>query len=134
MMNRERMARSSRMMGDGPTSLGLSERLERSLAYLFGWVTGLILFLLERKNRNVQWHAKQSMAIFGPLSILLFLVKFIAGILGLIPFIGGLFALILGFLASIIGWVIVILIVYLIIMAWFKPDYRFPFVSNWLRY
>ena len=43
------------MMGDGPTSIGLSERTERALAYLFGWVTGLIFFIFERKNRNVQY-------------------------------------------------------------------------------
>ena len=62
MMNRERMTGRSRFTGDGPTSLGMNERLERVLAYPLGWVTGLILFVLERKNRNVQWHAKQSMA------------------------------------------------------------------------
>ena len=121
-------------MGDGPTSLGLSERLERVLAYPFIWVGGLILFLLERRNRNVQWHAKQSMAVFGPLSILLFVVKLIAGILGFIPLIGWLFAAVLGFLATIIIWVMVVLAIWLMIMAWFKPDYRLPFISNWLRY
>ena len=122
------------MTGDGPTSLGLSERLERVLAYLFLWLGALILFLLERKNQNVQWHAKQSLAVFGPLSILLFLVKFIAGILGFIPIIGGFFGLVLGFLSTIIIWVIVILAVWLIIMAWFRPTYRLPFISSWLRY
>jgi uncharacterized membrane protein len=123
------------MMGDGPTSLGLSERLERVLAYFpFLWVNGLILFLLERKNQNVQWHAKQSMAVFGPLCILWWLVGFLGGILSHIPLIGFLFGLALGFLSTIILWVIIILAVWLIIMAWLKPNYRLPFVSNWLRY
>lgn len=122
------------MTGDGPTSLGMSERLERVLTYPLGWVTGLIFFLLERKNQNVQWHAKQSMAVFGPLSIVYFLVKIVASILGLIPLIGGFFSLVLGFLLTIIIWVAVLLAIWLIIMAWFRPNYRLPFISGWLRY
>lgn len=122
------------MTGDGPTSMGLSERAERVLTYPLGWVTGLIFFLFERRNQNVQWHAKQSMAVFGPLSIVYVLVKIIAGILGLIPLIGGFFALILGFLLTIIMWVAIILAVWLMLMAWFRPTYRLPFLSSWLRY
>lgn len=134
MMNRERMTGSSRYRGNAPTSLGLSERLERVLAYPLGWVSGLILFLLERRNQNVQWHAKQSMAVFGPLSIVYFLVTLLAGILGNIWLIGGILGLVLGFLANIVLWVGIILAVWLMIMAWLKPAYRLPFVSNWLRY
>ena len=134
MMNRERMTGRSRFTGDGPTSLGLNERLERVLAYPLGWVTGLILFVLERKNRNVQWHAKQSMAVFGPLSIIYFLVTLLGAILGKIIVIGAFLGLIMGFLASIIFWIGIVLGVWLIIMAWFRPTYRLPFVSSWIRY
>ncbi len=134
MMNRERMTGRSRSTGDAPTSLGLNERLERVLAYPLGWITGLILFLLERKNQNVQWHAKQSMAVFGPLSIIYFLVGLLSAILGKIIFIGGFFTLILGFVSSIIFWVMIVLAIWLMIMAWFRPTYRLPFISSWLRY
>jgi uncharacterized membrane protein len=128
------MTGRSRLVGDAPTSLGLSERLERVLAYPFLWVGALILFLVERKNQNVQWHAKQSMAVFGPLCILWWLVGFLASILSHIPLIGFLFGLVLGFLSTIIFWLIVVLAIWLIVMAWFRPNYRLPFVSNWLRY
>lgn len=134
MMNRERMTRSSRLVGDGPTTLGLSERVERVLAYLFLWVGALILFLIERRNQNVQWHARQSMAVFGPLSILWWLAGFLGGILSHIPLIGFLFGIAFGFLSSVFFWVMVILAIWLIIMAWFRPNYRLPFISNWLRY
>ncbi len=135
MMNRERMTGSRRYYrGDAPTSLGLSERLERVLAYPLGWISGLILFFLERRNQNVQWHAKQSMAVFGPLSIIYFLVSLLGSILGNILLIGPLLALVLGFLANVILWIGIVLAVWLIIMAWFRPTYRLPFVSNWLRY
>ena len=134
MMNRERMTGRSRYTGNAPTSLGMSERLERVLAYPLGWVTGLILFVLERKNQNVQWHAKQSIAVFGPLSVIYFLVGLLGAILGKIIFIGGVLSLVLGFLSSIIFWIMVVLAIWLMVMAWFRPNYRLPFVSNWLRY
>ena len=35
-------------MMDRMTSLGLNERLERVLAYAFGWLSGIILFFLEK--------------------------------------------------------------------------------------
>lgn len=133
MMNRERMTRSSRLMGDGPTTLGLSERIERVLAYLFLWVGALVLFLIERKNQNVQWHARQSMAVFGPLCILWWLASFLGGFLSHIPLIGFLFAIAFGLLTSVFFWIIIILAIWLIIMAWFRPNYRLPFISNWLR-
>src|SRR6266568_3711476 len=55
-----------RVMMHRMTTLGLDERLERVLAYLFFWVSGILLFWFE-KNRNVRWHAAQSMITFGTL-------------------------------------------------------------------
>jgi uncharacterized membrane protein len=133
-MNRERMARNSRMTGTGQTSFGLSERLERVLTYPLLWVSGLFFFLFERKNKNVQWHAKQSMAVFGPLCILWWLTGFIGTILSHIWVVGSLIGIVFGFVSSIFFWVIVVLAIWLMIMAWFRPNYRLPFVSDWLRY
>jgi uncharacterized membrane protein len=85
-------------MGDvGPldrTSLGMRARSAGLLCYLFGWVTGLIFFLLERESRFVRFHAMQSILFFGILSILegvfsrLPLFGPIGGALGLVMFIG----------------------------------------------
>ena len=85
-------------MGDvGPlerTSLGMRARSAGLLCYLFGWVTGLIFFLLERESRFVRFHAMQSILFFGSLSILeevfshLPLFGPIGGALGLVMFIG----------------------------------------------
>ncbi len=134
MMNRERMTRSNRMTGGGATSLGLSERLERVLAYLLVWFSGLILFFVERKNRNVQFHAKQSMAVFIPLCLIWWLLGFLGGILSHIPLIGGILLLVFGFVGAIVGWSIIVLAVWLMIMAWFRPNYRLPIIGDWIRY
>ncbi len=51
-------------------SLGMNENVTALLAYLFGWVSGLIVFLLEKENDFVRYHAMQSMVVFGGITIL----------------------------------------------------------------
>jgi len=115
------------------TTLGLDERLERVLAYAFGWVSGLILFFLE-KNRNVRWHAAQSIVTFGTLSILMVLVSMLKSFLSWIPILGWLTSAGLNLLLSALWWVMVILWVWLMIMAFVREDYRLPFVGDFVRY
>ncbi|HLG65252.1 MAG TPA: hypothetical protein VKY19_25195 [Ktedonosporobacter sp.] len=115
------------------TTLGLDERLERVLAYAFGWVSGLILFLLE-KNRNVRWHAAQSMITFGTLSLVWFGVTMLKGMLGGIPILSLLTNFGLGLLLDVLWWLTIFLWLWLMAMAWLRPNYRLPFVSQWVSY
>jgi uncharacterized membrane protein len=85
-------------MGDvGPfdrIGLGMKARTAGFLCYLFGWVTGLIFFLLERESRFVRFHAMQSILFFGILSILQWVFShlpffgIVGGALGVVMFIG----------------------------------------------
>ena len=52
-----------------PTSEGLQENVAGLLSYAFGWVTGII-FLLIDKRPFVKFHAAQSIVVFGVLFIL----------------------------------------------------------------
>lgn len=141
MMNRDRVGRNRSSMGTSTTTLGLDERVERTLLYpisavaaLFwplGWLVGFLVFLFE-KNRNVRAHALQSSAIFGILSIALVIVRILAFILGKVFFIGAFFGLALGLVASIIFWLIIVLAVWLTVMVWFRSNYRLPFVGRWV--
>jgi len=51
-------------------SAHLSENVAAALSYLFGWVSGF-LFLLVDKRPFVRYHAAQSVVVFGTLSVLL---------------------------------------------------------------
>ncbi len=115
------------------TTLGLGERLEGVLAYLFMWVSGVLLFVFE-KNWMVRWHAMQSMLTFGTLSVLMFGVSLLKVMLSPIFFIGPIVAFGLGLLFNILWWAMIILWVWLLVMAWIRPDYRLPFISSWVRY
>ena len=52
------------------TSLGLEENIEAALCYLGIWITGLILYFVDDKNKLIRFHAMQSILVFLPLSIL----------------------------------------------------------------
>jgi uncharacterized membrane protein len=142
-MNRDRITRG-RSYTESQTRLGLPERLERTLIYplslllglfvpvigwVLAWLLGIGVFFVE-KNRNVRRHALQSAFVFGSLSVLLAVVGFLKFLLGGILVLGGLIAFGLGLLGLIIFWVMIILAVFLTIMAWFRPDYRLPYISN----
>jgi uncharacterized membrane protein len=91
------------------TQTGMKENVAGLLSYLLGWVTGLI-FLIIDKRPFVQFHAKQSIVIFGGLSILRILLGIFLGV----SFVGGasagfslaiaLFDLL--YLAGVILWII----------------------------
>ncbi|ELY63210.1 DUF4870 domain-containing protein [Natronococcus jeotgali] len=55
------------------TGTGLDENVAGALSYLIGFVSGLILFLVETENQFVRFHAAQSMVFTG-----LFVVSYIA--------------------------------------------------------
>ena len=47
------------------SSTGLSPRVAAPLAYAGWWVTGLILWFVERHDHYIRFHAAQSVAAFG---------------------------------------------------------------------
>lgn len=96
----------------GESSMGMAQNTAAGLSYIAGWVTGIIFFLLEKKNRFVRFHAMQSILFFGGASVLDIILRFagnfapdflglafycLAGIVGLVAFVGWIVLLINGF-------------------------------------
>ena len=110
----------------GPTVLGIEEKWERVLCYALGWVSGLVLLIIEQRNHNVRRHAMQSIVVFGPLSVLLAIVSTIGGLLGHIWVIGILFSLVFGVLGGLIWVLMLALWLGLMFMAYSRPDFVLP--------
>ena len=55
------------------TALGCDANVAAALAYLLGWISGVVVLLTERQNRFVRFHAFQSILVFGALSLAWFL-------------------------------------------------------------
>jgi uncharacterized membrane protein len=52
------------------SSTGLPPRLAAALAYAGWWLTGLLFWFVERRDRYVRFHAAQAVAAFGIIAAL----------------------------------------------------------------
>jgi uncharacterized membrane protein len=73
------------------------------LAYLFGWISGLILLLVE-KDDEIRHHAAQSFVVFFSLTILSIIISILAFLLFPLRFIFDIFSLLIS-LAGFILWI-----------------------------
>ena len=92
------------------TSTGLGENVAGLLCYVAWWVSGIVFILIEKENKLVRFHAIQSIAIFGAITILLIVL----GVLSSIPFIGLIFGIIYGivWLLSVVLWIVLMVKAY----------------------
>jgi uncharacterized membrane protein len=71
------------------TASGFDQNVAAALCYSIGWVTGLLFFLTEPRNRFVRFHALQAMLVFGPACaafILCVSIPFLGWILSILIF------------------------------------------------
>lgn len=91
----------------GESSMGMAQNTAAGLSYLAFWVTGIIFFLLEKKNRFVRFHAMQSILFFGGLTVLEIALNIVNSVV-YIPFFGfclyGLISLV-----WIVGWIVLMI-------------------------
>ena len=53
------------------SSTGLSPRLAAPLAYAGWWITGFIVWFVERRDRYIRFHAAQAITAFGLIAVLI---------------------------------------------------------------
>jgi len=107
---------------------GMSENVAALLAYVFGWVTGII-FLLIDKRPFVRFHAAQSIVVFGGLHLLQFALGMIFG--AGMWMMGGFGAFGLGSaLFSLVSLVTFILWILLMIKAYQHEKYEVPIAAG----
>ena len=115
---------------NGPTSTGLPANVAGALAYVLGPITGIIFYILEKDNRFVRFHAAQSIVV----SIAMFIVSFVLGILGVaigaVPLIGWLVAMLLSFGVSIVSFVLWLLLMW---QAFQGKEWEVPFAGVFAR-
>src|SRR5690606_33475043 len=60
------------------SSTGLAPRTGALLAYSGWWVTGAVILFLERRNPFIRAHARQAVAVFGAVSLLILVFALLA--------------------------------------------------------
>jgi uncharacterized membrane protein len=106
---------------------GLAENVAGLLCYVLGWITGLILFLTD-KRPFVRFHAAQSIVVFGAFMILRIIIGMMfvtSGLTGVAT--GFSLGIMLSGLVSIVGLVLWIL---LMVKAYQGERYRLPIAAE----
>ena len=117
------------------SSTGLDENVAALLSYVFGWLSGLIFFLIEKDSRLVRFHAMQSL-LFNVLVGIVAIVLWVAQIIFII--IGGMIGDVVGMLLTLVStlvWIVffigvVIAFVLCLIKAFQAQYFKLPIIGN----
>jgi uncharacterized membrane protein len=109
------------------SSTGLSPRTAAALAYGGWWVTGLLMWFLERRDPFARFHAAQSIVAFGAIALVIVFFGFLAA--ASLSFLPSAFTLLMG--VAIFAWVLgVALWAVSVWKAASGQDWRLPFAGD----
>lgn len=109
---------------------GLDENVAGALAYLFGFITGLIFYLIEDENEFVRFHAVQSMLVFGGIIAITIGISILQIFLEMIPFVGWIMSVGLALLSMLLAPIGFVLWVVLLIKAYKGQRYSLPVTGD----
>lgn len=108
----------------------LDENVAGALTYVFGFITGLIFYLIEEENEFVRFHAAQSILVFGGLALLGFALGAVQVTLDFIPFVGWIFALTAGLFSTLLAPLAFVLWIVLIVKAYQGDRFELPVLGS----
>jgi len=106
------------------SSEGLSENVAGLLCYLAGWITGII-FLLIDKRPWVRFHAAQSIAVFGGLTVVQIALSVMSSTIGGVLGFG-----LMSMLGLLIGLITFVLWILLMVKAYKHETFRVPIAAG----
>jgi uncharacterized membrane protein len=119
----------------GKSSTGLDENLAALLSYIFGWVSGLVFFLIEKDSRLVKFHAMQSI-LLNAAALIIGLVLWFCWVFVTIIFasindtLGSLVGLVLGLLLFVFWIGMLIAVVLCLVKAYQKQYFKLPVIGS----
>ena len=70
-----------------PSSAGSNKKTYSTLAYILGWITGIIFLFVGKDDPDVKWNAANSIVVFGGLSVINIVLSLIPGVRVITPLI-----------------------------------------------
>jgi uncharacterized membrane protein len=118
-------------MSDGTASPQLPSDKTAMLILSYLGLLALIPLLVEKEDRNVQWHAKHGLILFAAAFILSVVLWFLTGIVTMVPGLGCLVSLI-SFFAGMGLWVGYLIVIVVAIMKALKGErFLVPGISEY---
>jgi uncharacterized membrane protein len=120
------------------TNTGLEENDAAALSYVLGWITGIVMYVVEPDDESIRFHAAQSIVVFGGFSVLVLVIGFLSAIISALAAAGGmgvgvffgLFSMIMS-LISFVVWIAGLgLWLYLLVRTYQGQDPRVPVAAG----
>lgn len=115
---------------DEAATFGLDENVAGALSYLFGFLTGIVFYVVEDDNEFVRFHAAQSTLIFGGIFALNILLGFIPLFLDSIPVVGWMVGMLFGLVSLLLAPIGLILWIVLLLKAYKGEMFKLPIVGE----
>jgi uncharacterized membrane protein len=117
------------------SSTGLDENVASLLSYIFGWVSGLIFFLIEKDSRLVKFHAMQSI-LLNAAALILGIVLWVAWAIVAIMFamvsetMVSLVSVLFGLVIMVFYLALLIGVILCLVKAYQKQYFKLPLIGN----
>lgn len=112
------------------TMFGVEENTAAGLCYVFGWVSGIVVLVIEKENKLVRFHALQSTLWFLMLMVVGWVLSFARNLFSAIPLVGWLPVGVFGLIYSIIGLVGLISWIALMVKAFGGSKIKMPIIGD----
>jgi len=106
--------------GANGSTMSLEPNIAAGLSYIFGWVTGLVFFLLEKQNRFVRFHAMQSIILSVAFTVLWIFLGMVSAVL---PF--------FSYLNDLVGLGMFVTVIILLVNAFQGKYLKLPVIGDY---
>lgn len=113
----------------GSSEGGMDPKVGGLLAYLLGWIGGLIIFLTQ-KDPELRFHGMQSILLNVAIIAIFVVLSILGGVLGAIPGVGLVAGLIGLFLTPLIGLASLALVIFMVIKGYNQEHYKLPWIGD----
>ena len=113
--------------GGGKSSTGLDANIAALLSYLFGGLSGLVFFLIEKESRFVRFHAMQSILL--NVGVIVVVIGFMI-LNTIIAFISGTLAVLFGLLWFVIFIGIFVISILCLVKAYQGQMFKLPVIGD----
>lgn len=129
---------SHREAASSESGTGLDETVAATLTYVLGWVTGIVMYVLEPDRERVRFHAVQSIVVFGGLTVLSVVLSvaqaITTGIASSGGTVGSIFGGILSMVVGLLGFAVwiggLVVWLYLLVRTYQGEDPRMPVAAG----
>ena len=112
------------------TTTGMDPKVAGLLCYLFGWVSGLIFYLIEKDDKSIRFHALQSILLSVAIFVVWVGIIIVFSIIALIPGVNLALVVLSPLVFLVFGIGILVIWIMLMVRAYQGEMWKLPVIGN----